>query len=503
MNSISNDFVTIEYKNYQEKCAKYCLETFNREPELYKALLNGKTSIHSDELPIINLLDKKEETEKNNKKYINMAIMKMNGVTDKYYPFDNVSTKNIYNYMIEFIFLNPSDTWLEVIGASLAYDYYKMTKDFSYIKKHLYGDGLNKEDIGKMCSYKIMNCYDDLLREKISDDIETLTEEDFIMDDFNGIMAILCKVGDNLKSEANEMDKMINTPELYEKLKSYQMPRIDYKEREKLVRGALAYIDPTYKLLEEYLELEKEDRIYEEDATENSRSSYFYRYGDDYGIKLYTQNNLEDVITLVHELSHFHYSKINKNSNKLFNEYNSIYYEKKAAEYLKKEGYSDDDIEYASFFRKNSNLFELLYIIPSLYTAKNNIGKEQKDYDISIIKKMLNQANTEVSEDHTNKEEIEGYLQSGLANIKMNLLKPIDNGSKLLIYEIGTYFAEYAMNNLKHEEALTILDRIATNYYDLYDVLKMHGIVPETIGLDDKPKQKVKNTNEQTSNDKE
>lgn len=96
MNSISNDFVTIEYKNYQEKCAKYCLETFNREPELYKALLNGKTSIHSDELPIINLLDKKEETEKNNKKYINMAIMKMNGVTDKYYPFDNVSTKNIY-----------------------------------------------------------------------------------------------------------------------------------------------------------------------------------------------------------------------------------------------------------------------------------------------------------------------------------------------------------------------------------------------------------------------
>ena len=137
MNSISNDFVTIEYKNYQEKCAKYCLETFNREPELYKALLNGKTSIHSDELPIINPIDTEEEIKELNRRSINSSIMKMNGVTDKYYPFDNVSTKNIYNYMIEFIFLNPSETWLEVIGASLAYDYYKMTKDFSYIKKHL------------------------------------------------------------------------------------------------------------------------------------------------------------------------------------------------------------------------------------------------------------------------------------------------------------------------------------------------------------------------------
>ncbi len=499
MCKISNDFVAIEYNdNYQKLIAKYCMQLFNSEPEFYKALLNGKTIINSDEISTVNVLDDSELTKKANKTIINIAIMKMNGVSDKLYPFNDCSNRVIYNDIIEFM-----RTEVESFqGIELAYDYYKMTKDFKYLGKYLYGDGINREDIVEMCVYKIENAYDDLLREKIQNDILVLKSEDFIINDFKGIMSILSRINDSIDKKSKKIVEKVSNKDIYEKMKLSEIPKISYKQCDWLVRGALTYIDPTGKLLDEYLDCLREDRIYEEDANDNCLSSYYFRHGDDYGIKLYRCNNLVDVITLVHEFAHLHYSKSKRRGNELFTEYPSIYYEKQAAEYLKKVGYSDSDIEYTTLFRDNANTLELLYIVPSMYSANKNMDKDKKDYDLSLIKKILDSTKMETIE-NIDKEEQEYYKQQALTTIKMNLLMPITNADRLLIYMVGTFFAEYAMDNLKHEDVLSILDSITTKNYNLHDVLKMHGIVPETMGLDDKPKQKVKNTNEQTSNDKE
>ena len=100
MNSISNDFVTIEFEKNQEE-AEHLLKLFNSEPELYKGLLNGKTSICSEDFFIFEEDD--EETKELNKSNTIRSIMRMNGVADKEYPFNDSSNFCIYDSIMEYI----------------------------------------------------------------------------------------------------------------------------------------------------------------------------------------------------------------------------------------------------------------------------------------------------------------------------------------------------------------------------------------------------------------
>lgn len=498
MNSISNDFVTIEYKESQKEIAEYVLELFNKEPELYKGLLNGKTIIHSEELPTINHINKDEETKESNKRSINKAIMIMNGASDKIYPFDDKSTTDIYDSIIDFIHSNPDENRIKEIGITLAYDYFKKTKDFECLEEYLYGDGISDDDIMELCVFNIADYYDDLLREKIHKDVLSLSKDESITKNFNGIMTILMSVANNMNSKFN--NKNISPKELYKKLKKNPISQIDDKQFEVLVREILKYIDPTEELLEEYIKCRSENKIEEKKTLNWNEASCFYKDKEDYGIKLYKKGNLTDVITLIHEFGHLHYiNKANNEPHTIFDEYPSIYYELKAVEYLTTVGYSEEDINFATLFRYSDNLSNLTHLLPIIQSVHINIGKEKEEYDLNPIKKILNiydkKINISYFETVCTKEEIEelkAQLEEKSMCMKLSMLQPETDLVSTLKYIVGTFFAEDAINNLEHEEVLKILDTVTQGEYSLYDVLKIQGLIPSSNNQQDKPYQKEK-----------
>lgn len=497
MNSISNDFVTIEYDDFQKEKAEYYLELFNKEPEFYKGLLNGKAFIHNEELSIALYFPREyyEDMDKDNKELLNKAIMKMNGVSNKLYPFDDKTNTDIYECIMDFIYSNPGENRNEEIGRTLAYDYFKKTKDFDCLKDYLYGNGISDEDIMEMCVFYVAEYYDDLLREKVHKDVLTLSNDESITKNFDAIMSILIDVANDIN-----FNKKISPEELYKKLKDNPIPQIDDKQFEVLVREALKYIDPTEELLDEYLKCRSENRIEEKIASNWEDMSCFHKDEEEYGITISKQGNIEDVITLIHEFAHLHYIiKANNNPHTIFDEYPSIYYELKAAEYLTTVGYSEEDVHFATLFRSINNMYNITFLVPFIQCIHINIGKEKEDYNLGPIKKFLSIYDSSANMSHLEaictKEEIEvlkAQLEQQSMNIKWNMLKPKTDLVGTLKYVVGTFLAEDAIDNLKHEEALKILDTITQGEYSLYDVLIMQGLVPSPNEQQEKPQQKEK-----------
>lgn len=498
MNSISNDFVTIEFEKNQEE-AEHLLKLFNSEPELYKGLLNGKTSICSEDFFIFEEDD--EETKELNKSNTIRSIMRMNGVADKEYPFNDSSNFCIYDSIMEYIYGNPSEVMVKEIGITLAYDYFKKTKDFEYLKNYLYEDGITDDDIMEMCIFNIMNYYNDLLREKVHKDVLSLSDDKFITEDFPGMMNILKYTYKDIMTNIMSRFNVSNiSEEQVNMLRNNIIPKINEKQFEDLVSGALKYIDPTNKLLDEYLKLRDENKI--EPALTPEEMCFFYN-NNDYGIKLYRYGNIEDVISLVHELGHMHY-RINNNKkylNGLFDEYPSIYYELKASEYLTTVGYSKEDVDNATLFRLNNNMMGITYLMPIMLSVHLNIDKDVEDYDLSAFNNMIdtfeNGFNISFLKQVCSEEEIkqiEEKMDEQLMTMKWNILKPTTDLSYRLKYIVGTFLSKDAINNLEHEDVLKLLDDITSNEYSLNDVLKMQGIISsyEESTKQNQDKQKIK-----------
>ena len=480
MNSISNDFVTIEFKGDQKEKAEYCLKLLNSEPELYKGLLNGKTSICSEEFTVYEDDDETiGEIREINKYNIIKSIMNMNGVADKAYPFYDSTNFDIYNIIKLQFFGNPNG-YYEEKEKILAYDYFKKTKDFKYLKKYLYEDGITDNDVMEMCVFNVTNYYKDLLREKIHSDILLLSNNNFFTKDFPRIMYILYFIYNDISF--NTINASNISEEQANMMRNSTIPKIDEKQFENLVVRALKYIDPTSKLLDEYLKCLDENRI---KASLIPDRTYFFRYNNDYGIRLYKYGNIEDVISLVHELGHMHYTINNNHTSKcLFDEYPSIYYELKCAEYLTTVGFSKEEVHNAMFFRLYDNTKNMTYIVPIMQSVHVNIGKDVEDYDLSafdnIIDMFENGFNLSPLKQRFTEEEIkqmEETLNERLMSIKLGiLLNSSTDLIRFLKYIIGTFFSKYAISNLNHKNVLRILDDIASNEYSLSDVFKMHGI---------------------------
>ena len=499
MNSISNDFVTIEYDDFQKEKAEYYIKLFNEEPEFYKGLLNGKTSINSGELSRVTYFcieEDNEDIKTINKELLNKGIMGMNGVTDKMYPFEDRNNTTIYDCIMDYIYGNPSVMRIDEIVTSLIYDYFKKTKDFEYIKNYLYGDGITNEDIMEICAYNIMEHYDELLREKVHKDVSTLSTDESITKNFNAIMSILVNVAGLINSKYNY--KKLSQEEIYRKLQNNPIPKLDNKKFEVLVKEVLEYIDPTNELLDEYLKCRSENRIEEEMVVAGNESSYFWKNEDGYGIKLYKRGNITDVIVLCHELGHLHYvNKNEKAGNSLFDEYPSIYYELKAAEYLSTI-YSEEDVHFATLFRAADNMTNLTFLVPVIHSVHINMDKTKEDYDLEPIKKILSlydqQMDISPLQNILSQEQIEQLKQQQEAQImrmKWLMLKQETKLVSTLKYMVGTFLADDAINNLEHEEILKMLDTITSEEYSLYDVLIMQGLLPAP-NKQEKPKAKAK-----------
>lgn len=471
MGTISNDFVTIHYNNEsQEKMAKYYMMIINFEPEFFKGLLNGLDTIKGHELRKFKIdeNDLFKNFEKNRLSIIN-SILKLTGAKHPYFETEKVSPISIY-YDILGVKTSREDNDIsrEIECFDLAHDYFYMTGDFKYIKKYLY-EGLDRKDLEYLCDNKILNCFPELLKTKMREDKYSFDSETYksLQTNLDYILLIMPIIS---KWTANELDMM----EKEKNNNCTEIPKINAKEFDELVMGALNYIDPTNKLVEKYVELKIDDKIMKEPITNEKydESKYDALNGV---IKLYTLNNIADVIVFVHEFAHYNYDEKDYDiceNNRILSEYPSIYYEMKTMQYLIKQGYSKEEVIRAQNFRTVNNNDIICEVLPSLKYLSMVNNKDES----TAIKEVTNHVDYVVEETlkniiidnkDANIEELKKQLKVDVSCI---FLESSGNIMKSIKYLIGTYLATFSIGYVKNEDVLPVLEHIKNNKTSLEEV---------------------------------
>lgn len=477
MGIIGNHFITIEYNSKDEKTlAIHFMQIFNSDPNYYQGILNGLSTINANELPSpsFNKLDRI---------HLINYILEKNNANCIYFSDVIPSVNDVYKALMKWLYHNPQDIEAQYIYYQLAYDYLIRTGEPEYLKKHFYSDEFERSDISYLCAYEIQNCYDELLREKIKGFQSSHLYTEIIR---------------NIDAIYRVIDFTTNQ-RIRNKNASVKIPKLSKRRFEELVVGALTYIDPTNKLLEEYLELKKNDKI-NPIYGEQKKPCGYYEVANrftgeivDRYINIYMKRNLYDVKCLIHELGHYFYRNTEEtkgNDNELLCEFPSIYFEKKALEYLVKIGYSEAIVEEIETERKEDNKKNLDRFLPSLYCIECNtdIG----EYHIEEVKKFAD--GHKVKPPGTR---IEKYvLDRDKRSIKkdhfrclVGTLNTVDDDTTNLKYLIGNYLAAYSINILPHEEVLRILENIRRPDINLAKMLKLVGIDEQNITNKVKQKQ--------------
>ena len=470
MNSVSNDFVTIEFKNdKEERIAQKTIELFDSHKTLYKELLNGKDVINVDIFPIN--IDESLDDHSCFKFYIISSLLKEQSYINQAF-FEKPSIGNMYFHMLSFLNSNDDEISKKSLYYELANDYFYLTDDFSYLKKYLYDD-INREDLFIISKYLLKEHYDIYFKGKIEFDISELKRLNLDKNEFIEIISIM----DTYRRELLSYDNYKNIiTELHNSYYEYDknIPLINDNEFEELVKETLVYIDPTNNLLKEYLEC-KANGIIEEADENTTEYNYFSKEDNNLKIVIKRAGNIEDVITLVHEFAHYHYSKDHKLG--VLTEYPSIYYELKTSEYLLKKGYSIEEIKKANSFRLINDLNILTKALPQLYSIVDNMDRDIDNYDISFIN-MIDEETIGIQFKQqfpeATDEEINSLKDAAINNYKIQILEPITNEMTAFKYIVGSYFANDAIDYLEHEETLQILDRIKYESPSIEDVITMH-----------------------------
>ena len=487
MNKISNNFVTIEYSSEEErKTAEYYIYLFNKEPEFYKMILNGRTTIHNNELAELSFTTYKDAyyekfLEEKNKEIIVESILRLENTPKQI--FDEPSMSDIYHDVIFLHTTKPKKDDLLRIYYELGYYYYKQTNDFKYLKDYFYGGASLREQSEFIADYLVENMYDDLLKEKIRNDRRN-TPTKYMEENFSEIMKIVEYIDNISKEEYSLYDK------------ETKIPVINDKEFKELVVGALNYIDPTNKLLEEYKKAHDEGRIIENPAEKGKASNCFTVALSDYfftgriktssglGIELYKNNNLNDVRELIHEFGHFHYKLKHKN---IFSECPSIYFELKTLEFLETIGYSKQEVLAIKKSRLENNRIMALMTLPNLFCLSQNGNKNYEECESKPVIEYINHLVNNFIDDNTIEDLHFIKRVGGITRENKKLLSMYyslftkNQVTNRLAYIVGTYFSEYAVANLDHKFALKMLNKMKCNKITLDDMQNMlyTGIIPK------------------------
>ena len=493
MSSISNEFVTIEYKNIFEKATANCfMKYINLDKKYYKGLLNGIEVIHAKKLnPLFCILDKTDESKTTIIPLIEKTILGLNNIKANY----NYKPANgdIYDDITMIISRGITVDNENKICYELARDYYEKTKDFSYLKKFFFDMNINYDDLYNIIDYNIENHLDDLLVEKIARDKYALQQNPEIYENLEGVINIVNSMHNII------IDNALKTKESMDHfganvVNPFEPTKISDDECDKLTEEALVYIDPTNKLLEEYFELKNNNLIVKNHTQPNKPKKNYFDL-DTSEIILTRDGNLADVLTFVHELGHYHhFIMTNEKSylNPLFREYPSIYFELKTAEFLIKKGYSKEEIEIIKSYRTLNNEGNnscLLLVLSGIYDNKNN---ERDNYDLSRLHQTINNIKTmdrdiDISEfakkAYMSEEETKNKIDRIKKEKIYNLFISTAIGTEPIVYLIGTYLAEFSMNSLKHEDVLATLKDIMVEKNSAYNILKKVGLNPEPLGF--------------------
>lgn len=500
MNTISNEFVTIEYSTEENyKVARYYINLFNGNPEFYKGVLNGRTIIHEDELVKLISYNITDQFERNlaqteNKERIVSSILKLEKSQDIDFK---EPTEAAILFFLSSIFehkIGKVDLWY--VYYHFAYLYFKVTKDFKYLKDYWYCLASQREEAYSLADFLVLNAYDDLLKMRIKENNRYSNCDRFI-DCIDRLIEITEEVNFKSREELSICkDEGI-------------VPKITDSEFEKLVIGSLNYIDPTNKLLEKYKQCRKEGRIKEYPYVEGKCSNFFsYRRIEsilkgpgeiiDYGINLYKKGTVEDVISFLHEFGHLYHMmyeiRVERN-NALLAECSSIYYERLGIEYLQTVGYSKEQLMAANKGRLLNDIYISTRCLPSMFCLSKNRDGKATPYEIyKIIEYVEDYQYRFIDESTRNFGVFKKKLDESTYDNKRLLVRYLsltgtDNISESINYIIGTVFAEYAMTKLTPKATLRILTDIQYNKRSLKDVFNMLDFEKKEYNIK-RPKQK-------------
>ena len=472
MSIIGNKFIAIEYNSEDEKkIATYFMSIFNSDPNYFEGILNGLSTISAKELPIpiYNEFDRNKLTD---------YILEKNNANHTFCSNIIPSVKDIRLALMKWFFDNPQGFEAQYIYYQLAYDYLLRTGECEYLKKHFYSDEFERSDISELCAYEMADCYEELLCEKI----KSFHSSNLYYEIIKNINIVYRVIDFTIKQQKRKKNK------------SVKIPKLSKKRFDELVVNTISYIDPTNKLLEACLELKENDMINPSNK-EMDETGYFEvenRFTHEITERfIYIKNmsrNLENLKDLLHELGHYFYRTTIEN--KLLSEYPSIYFEKKALEYLAKIGYDTAIVEEIKKDRIISNRKALDYFMPSLYCIECNtdIG----EYHIEEVKKFADghkvKAPNAIIEKYVLDKDNKNSTKDKLIS-RIGTLNRVSDDINHLKYFIGDYLATYSINNLPHEEVLRILEDIQLNERSLKEVFDM--IDARTQGYEiDAPKQK-------------
>ena len=493
MSSISNEFVTIEYKNIYEKATANCfMKYINLDKEYYKGLLNGIEVIHAKKLnPLFCILDKTDESKTTIIPLIEKTILSLNNIKANYNY--RPTTSNLYDDITTIISRSITADNENKICYELARDYYEKTKDFSYLKKFFFDMNINYDDLYDIIDYNIENHIDDLLVEKIAREKYALQHYPEIYENLMGVANISNSVRNiintNILKIQESLDHLGSSV-----LNPFKPTIINDDECDRLTKEALVYIDPTNKLLEEYFDLKKRDLI-DIRHTQPNKPKINQFDPRTSKITLTRDGNLADVLTFVHELGHHHHFSMtteNYYPNPLFIEYPSIYFELKTAEFLIGKGYSKEEMEVIKSYRTLNNEGNNSYIFLVLSGVYDNKDRERDNFDLSRLHKAIDNIKTmdrdiDVSEFSKKIELSEEETKNRIDRIKKEKIYQlfIDNKNitETIKYLVGTYLAEFSINRHKHEDVLSILKDIMVEKRSVYSILENIGLNPEPLGF--------------------
>lgn len=493
MKKISNEFVTIEYNERNEQIANYYMDLFNSDKKFYKGILNGKTLIRDDEFIKCFFNPSNEDYSYfYNQELIN-SILKFSNAEP--HSFIEPLHGDLYFAVKETAIENMDMIPNERNYFQLAYNYFLKTKDFTFLKKCLFDNDINIDDLFKLCDYTVLYDFDKLLRSKIQFDISLIENFPEMNENLGGYLKILSKIYDDVGVYIKQMTNTLssNNVSFLDLLTSDLIPAIDKKEFDQLVRESINYIDPSNKLMEYYDQMNEDGKLFIKKSNSMMADNCYFLYDfndENYGIYISATDKIIDVLTFMHEFGHLCYTFIDKKNltkNVLFSEYPSIYFELKTAEYLVKKGYEKDKVDLARFFRLYGNVNGILYMIPTLMGVYMNRGKAPEDYNLENVSTFINKL-SEITPDSLtqyglSEEQINEMIISTKLEQSYRLLSSSSSIIDEIKYLIGSYLSEYSIENLSNEQVFDNLHKIRFDNVGMNEVLEMHGIDPKQHGF--------------------
>ena len=263
------------------------------------------------------------------------------------------------------------------------------------------------------------------------------------------------------------------------------IPRISEEDFNRLILESTEYIDPSLELTEKLLKFLRDDKLIFNYSNEKVINIFDYKSGK---IVITPEGTIEDAITFMHEFGHLWYYDIENdidNSDSIFAEFPSIYFELKAVEFLKNRGYTEDEVNAAELFRREHDIQILPYAGMTLNEILNNIGKGEEDYDVEQLMEFLayNVSVNDIDQLDVPNDFIINACNQIRPHIKYLYLTSTPQITDPIKYLLGTYLAEHSINNLDHEEVMDSMKTIKQEDCDFYSTFKILGLDPEEFGF--------------------